>query len=211
MNDANARIVEVSGSAIALRGNDIDTDRIMPARFLREITFEGLGEHVFADDRVQEKRAGRTHPFDDPKLAKSKILFVEKNFGCGSSREHAPQGLRRWGIRAIVAESFGEIFAGNCISVGVPCVRTSAETMAALRQLQQEKPERTFVLNLRDRTIAAGNHRFPVEINEGPRTQFVEGSWDATRVLLAAGDAIERVARALPYLAAAGRPSSARG
>lgn len=181
----------VTGLAIALEGANIDTDQILPARYLKAITFQGMEAHIFADNRTAEQLRQRKHPIDDPKYAGATILLVNKNFGCGSSREHAPQGLRRYGFQAIIGESFGEIFAGNCVSVGMPCIQASAETVAKLQQLNQARPRTPLTLDLTAMTVTAGDETFPVTLAEGRRRQFVEGSWDPTAVLLSAGDAIE--------------------
>ncbi|MEJ2116684.1 MAG: 3-isopropylmalate dehydratase small subunit [Alphaproteobacteria bacterium] len=194
-----AAVSQVSGRAIPLTGNDIDTDRIIPARFLKAITFEGLGENAFADERASAKAEGRVHPLDDPRFAGGAVLLVNKNFGCGSSREHAPQALRRYGIRAVVGESFGEIFAGNCIAVGMPCVTVSAEAMGALQDVAAAETGSECSVNLETKTITFANQQFPCEINEGARRQFVEGRWDATDVLMQAGDAIGKTAEKVPY------------
>jgi 3-isopropylmalate/(R)-2-methylmalate dehydratase small subunit len=194
-----AAVTHVSGRAIPLTGNDIDTDRIIPARFLKAITFDGLGENAFADERAAAKAKGHVHPLDDPRYEGGAVLLVNKNFGCGSSREHAPQALRRYGIRAVVGESFGEIFAGNCIAVGMPCVTVSAEAMAALQDVATSETGSECTVNLETKTVTFANQQFPCEINEGARRQFVEGRWDATDVLLQAGDAIGKVAERVPY------------
>jgi len=198
MNDAKRE--HVVGRALPLPGTDLDTDRIMLARFLRHLTFDGLGNHVFEDDRAAERFAGRIHPIDDTRFEGAEILIVDQNFGCGSSREHAPQGLHRRGFRAIIGESFGEIFEGNCVSVGLPCVRATPKDLAVLRDLVTQNPNREVMVDLTDRTVRVGNHVFFVEIAEGPRRQFLEGRWDATNVLMGAGDAIERLAASLPSM-----------
>jgi 3-isopropylmalate/(R)-2-methylmalate dehydratase small subunit len=195
----DTRIIRISGRGISLRGDDIDTDQILPARFLKAITFKGMEANVFADTRAAARAAGRLHPLDEPRFANGSLLFVNRNFGCGSSREHAPQGLRRMGIKAVIGESFGEIFAGNCVSVGMPCIVASADTMAELQRLNETEPSVTFTLDLAAMTIAAGDRVFPVTLAEGRRRQFVEGSWDPTAVLLAAGPAIEQTLAELPY------------
>jgi 3-isopropylmalate/(R)-2-methylmalate dehydratase small subunit len=186
------RITSVVGHAISLRGDDIDTDQILPARFLKAITFQGMEAHVFADNRTAAQLRQRRHPFDDPRFAGATILLVNRNFGCGSSREHAPQGLRRFGIQAIIGESFGEIFAGNCVSVGMPCVQTTSQVMAAIQNLSETKPSTRFTLDLATLTLSAGLDLFSVTLAEGRRRQFIEGTWDPTSVLLDAGGAIEQ-------------------
>jgi 3-isopropylmalate/(R)-2-methylmalate dehydratase small subunit len=192
MSSTQIRIESVSGRGITLRGDDIDTDQILPARFMKTTTFQGMEAHVFADNRVAARELQRVHPFDDRRFEGGTILLVNRNFGCGSSREHAPQSLRRFGIRAIIGQSFGEIFAGNCVSVGMPCVQATAETITALQDLNETKPQTSFTLDLRAMTVGASDAMFPVALAEGRRQQFIEGSWDPIAVLLAAGDAIEQ-------------------
>jgi 3-isopropylmalate/(R)-2-methylmalate dehydratase small subunit len=186
------RITGASGRGIVLRGDDIDTDQILPARYLKAITFRGMEAHAFADARAAARARGGLHPLDQPRFAGGRILFVNRNFGCGSSREHAPQALRRFGIRAIVGCSFGEIFAGNCVAIGLPCLQADAAAVAALQRLSEAEPGTAFTLDLEAMTIAAGGAVFPVVLAEGRRRQFVEGTWDPTAVLLAAGPEIER-------------------
>jgi 3-isopropylmalate/(R)-2-methylmalate dehydratase small subunit len=186
------RIESISGRGITVRGDDIDTDQILPARYLKTITFQGMEAHVFADSRAAARLSQRLHPFDDRRFEGGSILLVNRNFGCGSSREHAPQSLRRIGIRAIIGESFGEIFAGNCVSVGMPCVQANADAIATLQRLNETRPQTSFTLDLTAMTITAANAMFPVALAEGRRQQLIEGTWDPTAVLLAAGDAIEQ-------------------
>ena len=192
----------VTGPAIPVRGNDIDTDRIIPARFLKCVVFEGLGEHAFEDDRRQERQQTGPHPFDDPRYAGARILFVNRNFGCGSSREHAPQAIMRWGqgIQAVVGESFAEIFFGNCAALGVPCVTVSGDAIAAAMQLAEESPTTVFTLDLAQRSLTApGLPPAPVVMPDGARQQLIAGTWDTTGELLAGRDAIAAVAAKLPY------------
>jgi 3-isopropylmalate/(R)-2-methylmalate dehydratase small subunit len=192
------RITHVAGRGISIRGNDIDTDQILPARFLKAITFAGMEAHAFADARAAAHTAGQPHPLDQSRFAGGSLLFVNRNFGCGSSREHAPQSLHRLGIAAVIGESFGEIFAGNCVSIGMPCVQASAETMAELQAINEAAPQTKFVLDLASQTISADDRVFPVSLIEGRRRQFLEGTWDPTSVLLAAGPLIEQTLAELP-------------
>jgi 3-isopropylmalate/(R)-2-methylmalate dehydratase small subunit len=191
----------INGPAVAVRGHDIDTDRIIPARFLKCVVFEGLGAAAFEDDRAQAKARGEVHPFDDPRFRAARILLVNRNFGCGSSREHAPQAIMRRGrgIQAIVGESFAEIFAGNCLALGIPCVTVDAEAIGDLMARCEREPGLDFVVDLPARRITAGDASFPISMPDGARRQLVEGSWDSTGELLAARDDIARTASALPY------------
>jgi len=199
--DDSKRIV-IKGQGIVVHGNDIDTDRIIPARYLRTVTFEGLGDHAFEDDRAQLKQQGRVHPFDDAKFRDATVLLVNKNFGCGSSREHAPQALNRWhkGIRAVVGESFAEIFFGNCVSLGMPCVVADAASVEALQKAVTADPTVAVTVDLKDKVVSVGALRVPVRIPEGVRKQFLDGRWDTTGELLANRDAILALAKKLPYL-----------
>ncbi|MCS6969436.1 MAG: 3-isopropylmalate dehydratase small subunit [Planctomycetota bacterium] len=195
------RILEVSGRAVPVRGNDIDTDRIIPARFLRCVTFDGLGQHAFADDRAQRRAQGGLHPFDDPRFAGASILLANANFGCGSSREHAPQALARWGIRAIVAVSYSEIFHGNCVAIGVPAVRVSQLDSERLQDLAERAPTLTFTVDLERLEVRASDGTsVPCQLAEGPRRQFLSGSWDALGELLEGLPAVRARAAQLPYL-----------
>jgi 3-isopropylmalate/(R)-2-methylmalate dehydratase small subunit len=188
----DTRIVCVAGSGIVLRGDDIDTDQILPARHLKAITFQGMEAHLFEDARSAARTEGRSHPLDAPRFAGGSVLLVNRNFGCGSSREHAPQSLHRFGIQAIIGESFGEIFAGNGVAIGMPCVQADAETIADLQALVEAEPLTELTLDLAASTVTAAGRVFPVTLAAGRRRQFVEGTWDATSVLLAAGPLIER-------------------
>lgn len=190
------RIDRITGRAIPLRGDSIDTDRIVPARFLKAVSFEGLEAHVFEDDR----RADPAHPFSNPAYQGASILLVNANFGCGSSREHAPQALERWGIRAVIGESFSEIFAGNALTIGLPCVTVSREAVEQLMELVERSPETIVTVSLVDLTAQAGNTRFAIHLPPATRQAFLEGLWDATGLLLDRYDQVERAAARLPYL-----------
>ncbi|MGQ9592505.1 MAG: 3-isopropylmalate dehydratase small subunit [Planctomycetota bacterium] len=197
-----ARIARVAGRALPLRGDSVDTDRIVPGRYLRCVTFEGIEAHVFEDDR---RAAGGRHPFDDPRFRGARVLLVGSNFGCGSSREHAPQALRRWGIRAIAGVSFAEIFFSNCTAVGIPCVAVPREDLEKLSAIAEAHPGAEFAVDLEARAVSARRpgaepETFPAAIPEGTRRSFLDGTWDAASVLLAEPERIEAVARSLPYL-----------
>lgn len=194
---AEKSIERVAGRACVLRGNDIDTDRIIPARYLMSVTFDGLGEYAFEDDRTQAKG---DHPLDDDRYAGASILVVGENFGCGSSREHAPQALMRFGFDAFVGASFAEIFAGNCTALGLPCVTLEPGDLAALMDSVELDPSQEVVIDLDARTVTSRAGTMSAEIRDGTRQQLLEGTWNATTVLLEAGDAIERKAERLPYL-----------
>ena len=190
-------IERVTGRGCVLRGHDIDTDRIIPARFLRCVTFDGLGEHAFKDDREQAKG---DHPFDDERFDEAAILIVGRNFGCGSSREHAPQSLMRAGFRAFVGASFAEIFAGNCTALGLPCVTLDEADLSTLMDSVDADPEQEVVVDLEARIVRYRGGELPAQIPDGVRDQLASGGWNATAVLLEAGDAIEERAGQLPYV-----------
>jgi 3-isopropylmalate/(R)-2-methylmalate dehydratase small subunit len=193
---ASQPLREVRGTACVLRGDDIDTDRIIPARFLRCVVFDGLGEHAFEDDRQQAKG---DHPLDDERFAGASILVVGRNFGCGSSREHAPQSLMRLGFRAFVGASFAEIFAGNCVALGLPCFTLAPTDLAKLMDSVSLDPNQTLVLDLEGRSVAYRGGRLAAGLPDGARRQLLEGTWNATAVLLEAGERIEQTAARLPY------------
>jgi 3-isopropylmalate/(R)-2-methylmalate dehydratase small subunit len=198
-------IDRVSGTALPLRGDSIDTDRIMPARFLRAITFSGLEAHLFEDDRREvdaraNAGAGRPHPFSDPAYASATVLLVNANFGCGSSREHAPQALHRRGIRAVVGESFSEIFFSNSVALGLLCVAVSRDAVGALMTLVERSPSTGVDVSLTEMRVTAGGTGYPLDLPDSARESFLTGHWDATGLLLREPDAIARVANALPYV-----------
>ncbi len=198
--NALERIERRSGRGIVVRGEDIDTDQIIPARYMTSITFAGLEEHVFADARHTTDGTPKDHPFNDECFAGASILVVNRNFGCGSSREHAPQALARWGIRAIVGESFAEIFFGNCVALGVPAVTASARDVAALMDAVELDPSQDIVVDLGLRSVTWRGGRAAVSMPEGPRGQLMEGSWDAMSNLLSAKDEVIGTAQRVPYV-----------
>jgi 3-isopropylmalate/(R)-2-methylmalate dehydratase small subunit len=193
-------ITRVAGPAIVMPGNDMDTDRIMPARFLKAVTFAGLEAHVFEDDRREAAGRGAMHPFDDPSRRQARILIAGGNFGCGSSREHAPQALYRWGIRAIVAESFAEIFSGNSLMIGLPCVTAAPADLDALRAAAAD-PAAEIVVDIDARRVAAGSIQAHAEIPVTTREALLSGAWDATSLLLENYGQVEARAAAIPYIA----------
>ena len=186
----------VTGRGIPLPGNDIDTDRIIPARFLKAVTFDTMGEHAFEDARKQNPE----HPFNQKAYQGASVLVVGQNFGCGSSREHAPQALMRWGIRAIVGGSFGEIFFGNCVMLGIPCLRASQEDLEWLQKAVERSPQTPISVDVEKQEVRFGDRLIKAIVPEGPRNQLVNGTWDSTAVLLEAGNAIEATANTLPYV-----------
>ncbi len=199
----------LSGRGLPLPGNDIDTDRITPARFLKSVTFDGLGDAVFVDERAASAERGETHPFDDARFQGAEVLVVGKNFGCGSSREHAPQALLRAGVRAIVGESFAEIFAGNCTALGIPTVRASATAIEQLQRQIGEEPTTLLEVDLDEMVVRAGRDadgslvadaQLEVTMPDGQRRALMSGAWDSTGVLLANREAVAEVARRLPYV-----------
>ena len=192
-----SQIKQIIGQGVPVIGNDIDTDRIIPARFLRCVSFDGLGKQAFADDRVQE--SGK-HPFDLPQYENATILVVNANFGCGSSREHAPQSLSRWGIKGILGESFAEIFLGNCTAIGVPCVTVSSDVVAQVQKFVQDNPKTKIEINLETKTVTYGNVTSPVEMNPASQQMFVKGTWDNCSQLVQNESAIKNTATELPYL-----------
>lgn len=190
-------IERIEGRGVVLRGADIDTDRIMPARYLKAVTFEGLERHLFADDRVAAHGA---HPFDAPGAGGARVLLANTNFGCGSSREHAPQALYRWGVRVVVAESFGDIFAGNSMAIGLVCVTASEDVIATLMDRIDRNPAAVIVVDLEACAVRLGADRWPIGLSASSRHAWLSGEWDATGLLLANYAEVARVDGRLPYL-----------
>jgi len=195
MSAAVSRIERIEGRALPLRGHDIDTDRIIPARYLRSVSFEGLEQHVFADDRT-----GGGHPFDNPAYAGAAVLLVNRNFGCGSSREHAPQALQRWGIRAVVGEGYSEIFFSNSLTLGLPCVTVDAADLEQLMSRVEQAPETAVSVDLQAMQVTAGDLRVAARIPDGARDALMTGLWDGTGLLLENFDEVRAVAARLPYV-----------
>ena len=202
------RITVVEGPALPLRGDNIDTDRIIPARFLRSVSFEGLERHLFADDRTQ---ASHTHPISNPDYNGAVLMFVEANFGCGSSREHAPQAIRRRGIRALAGVSFSEIFFGNAVALGMPCVTLDPDQCRQFIAAAERNAAQTFTLDLQRMVLAGGGLEAPVRLPPAARESFVEGTWDATGLLLDRYEQVEAIAERLPYINGWNVPSQAAG
>ncbi len=190
------QIKMVSATGIPLLLDDIDTDRIIPARFLRCVSFDGLGQHAFEDDRLQDPN----HPFDKPEFQGAGILIAGRNFGCGSSREHAPQSLMRWGIKAIVAESFAEIFFGNCGSLGIPALRAERRDLEQLAQAIQNQPSAELTVDLEQLTVSVGQTTINVTMPESARNALVTGQWDYLGQLVDALDDVRSHATTVPYL-----------
>jgi 3-isopropylmalate/(R)-2-methylmalate dehydratase small subunit len=189
-------IITLSGRGLPLRGDDLDTDRIMPARFLRAVTFEGLERHLFEDDRA----ANPAHPFDDPRYRGATVLIVNSNFGCGSSREHAPQGLARYGVQAIVGESFSEIFLGNAAVLGMPCLSADPRAVGSLQSLIEQAPETVIEIQVDTGVVAAGTLRINAKLPPALRDAFVSGQWNPTALLLERYGDVRQVAGELPYV-----------
>ncbi|MEO0933089.1 MAG: 3-isopropylmalate dehydratase small subunit [Cyanobacteria bacterium J06641_2] len=192
-----SEVKTVSGSGILLVGNDIDTDRIIPARFLRCVTFDGLGEHAFADDR---KGLEGKHPFDQQQYQNASILVVNRNFGCGSSREHAPQALAKWGIKAVIGESFAEIFFGNCVAIGIPCVTADSETVQQLQRILAENPQANITVDLEAMKVECGDFSASLNMGEGAKNMFVSGTWDACGQLVSNAQKVKETAANLPNI-----------
>ncbi len=197
---SSRKIVRIEGRGLPLRGHDIDTDRIIPARFLRAVRFEGLEAHVFEDDRLSWPAGQGRHPFENPLFAGASVLFVNGNFGCGSSREHAPQAIARWGIAAIVGESFSEIFFGNSVALGLPCLTTSTEAADRLQTAIERDPSVGVIVDLAQLTVQVGEITERLTMPVAAHEALISGNWDATGLLLDDYGQVESAARRIPYL-----------
>ncbi len=206
----------VRGPGIPIRGNDIDTDQIIPARFMKVVTFDGLGEFAFFDLRfesatpeesrdrdgeaVEAQDVPKDHPFNEDRFQGASIMAVNANFGCGSSREHAPQALMRWGIDALIGESFAEIFAGNCLALGIPTVTADAETVETIQNWIDEHPDGGIHVDGAEGTVTYGETTVDVEVDDAQRKALVEGVWDTTALMKANAETVKETARSLPYI-----------
>jgi 3-isopropylmalate/(R)-2-methylmalate dehydratase small subunit len=193
-------IDSVTGSGIPVRGNDIDTDQIIPARFMKVVTFDGLGEFAFFDLRFDEDDEQKDHPFNEPQFQDASVLAVNANFGCGSSREHAPQALMRWGIDAIVGESFAEIFAGNCLALGIPTVTADHDAIVDLQAWIDDNPDGDIHVDVESETVTYGDTTIEATVDDAQRRALTEGVWDTTALMKSNADAVAEKAASLPYV-----------
>ena len=197
------QITQVTGRGVYVPGEDVDTDRIIPARFMKCVTFDGLGEFAFFDERRNPDGSEKAHPLNDPRFAGARFLLSGSNFGCGSSREHAPQALYRYGFRAILAESFAEIFFGNSTTLGIPCAVMAREDIRALAAMIENDPPMLMTLDLLEGKVTAADMDFPATLPDHARDALIRGKWDAIAELIEGLPKIEEVARTLPYFKAA--------
>ena len=199
------KISSVAGTCVTIAGDDVDTDRIIPARYMKCVTFDGLGEFLFRDVRFDEDGRAKPHPLNDPAFQGATILIAGRNFGCGSSREHAPQAIYRYGFRAIVAESFAEIFFGNSITIGMPCVTASRTDLARIREAVALQPKSEMLIDLVQQTLRINGEVFTASVRSSARDALLSGRWDAIGELLDAQELVARRASDLPYM----RPQAA--
>src|ERR1017187_1731788 len=197
---ATSQIDRIDGPVLAMRGDDIDTDRILPARFLKAITFHGIETHLFEDDRLEVRARGALHPFDQPGAREARVLLVNANFGCGSSREHAPQAIQRWAIRAIVGESFADIFFANALAIGLPCLTVGHESALEIMRHAEEHPGAVAHVEIGNEVVVMGSIQAVAQMPTSARDALTTGQWDATAFLLADPGDIDRVAAGLPYV-----------
>ena len=209
-------VEHVSGTGVPVRGNDIDTDQIIPARFMKVVTFDGLGEYAFFDQRFDENDDGvapeeqrdgdggavgvKDHPFNDERFQGASVLVVNDNFGCGSSREHAPQALARWGIDAVVGEGFAEIFAGNCLALGIPTVTADQDAVETLQDYVDEHPDADIQVDVATATVSYDDREIDATVDDAQRKALVDGEWDTTALLRSNADAVAETAASLPYV-----------
>jgi 3-isopropylmalate/(R)-2-methylmalate dehydratase small subunit len=192
-------ITQITGSAVPIYGNDIDTDRIIPARFLKEVTFENMGNYLFRDVRFDASDMPKTHALNDLRFHSSSIMIVNRNFGCGSSREHAPQSIQRAGFNAIIGESFSEIFQGNCTALGIPTVTATATDIATLHDLIESTPHLSLIIDLVNGHVIAAGRTFTITLPKSSRQAFILGTWDVLELLNQNREKISMVATQLGY------------
>jgi 3-isopropylmalate/(R)-2-methylmalate dehydratase small subunit len=197
--DSN-EISKLNGRGVYVQGNDIDTDRIIPARYLKCVTFDELGPALFFDERFDEDGNSKGHPLDDEEFKGADILISDANFGCGSSREHAPQAIQKFGIKAVIAESFAEIFQGNCTTLGIPCVMMEKEARASLAALVEKEPEVDLTIDLKAMQVVCANQVFPIDMKQSSREAFLAANYDPLDTLLKANEEIKVTAQRLGYL-----------
>jgi 3-isopropylmalate/(R)-2-methylmalate dehydratase small subunit len=195
------KITTITGRGVHVPGNDIDTDRIIPARFMKCVTFDGLGEFLFHDVRKSPDGANQPHPLNDPRFQGATILLSGANFGCGSSREHAPQAIQKHGFRAVIAESFAEIFFGNCIALGMPCLSVSRDDIRKIAAAVESRPDVEITIDIAKGEIRFAGQTVRATLRESAREALVGGRWDAIGDLLEGVGEVKRVAARLPYLA----------
>ncbi len=193
------KIIQIIGKGIVVRGNDIDTDRIIPARFLKEITFANMGKYAFFDERFDEKGNKKNHPFNDEKYKSASILVVNNNFGCGSSREHAPQSLMRHGIQAIIGQGFADIFAGNCRMIGLPAIVLNQNELNKFMDFIENNSHENILVDLQAGEISYAHSGLKFEMTN-PLKPLLEGTWDSTSLLMEAKNEIGKTMARLPYL-----------
>jgi 3-isopropylmalate/(R)-2-methylmalate dehydratase small subunit len=198
----------VSGSGVPIRGNDIDTVQIIPARFMKVVTFDGLGEFAFFDLRFDDDDNQKEHPFNEERYQDSSVMVVNSNFGCGSSREHAPQALMRWGIDAVIGESFAEIFAGNCLALGIPTVTADSETIEALQDWVDANPDGEIDIDIEAEEVTYDDTTIDVTVDDAQRKALVDGVWDTTALMKSNAGAVREKARELPYVDNAAIPEA---
>ncbi|MFB6170648.1 MAG: 3-isopropylmalate dehydratase small subunit [Haloarculaceae archaeon] len=194
------QVDQVRGTGIPVRGNEIDTDQIIPARYLKMITFEGMGEYAFYDQRFDDEGNEKHHPMNEERYRDANVMVVNSNFGCGSSREHAPQALMRWGIDAFIGESFAEIFAGNCLALGMPTVTADQETVREIQDYVEEYPDADLTIDVANELVEYDDRKVEVTVDEGQRKALVEGIWDTTALMKANEQSIRETAESLPYV-----------
>jgi 3-isopropylmalate/(R)-2-methylmalate dehydratase small subunit len=197
---ALAKITQVTGRGVYVPGDDVDTDRIIPARFMKCLTFEGLGEYAFYDERKKADGSDKPHPLNDPRFKGASVLVSGSNFGCGSSREHAPQSLYRFGFRAVIAESFAEIFFGNSITLGMPCMALTREDIRALARLIEQNPAAEIAVKVAERKVVCGGRQFAAKLPDSAHEALLSGKWDAIADLLEGLPDVQRVAAGLAYV-----------